>query len=160
MAKDRGKLPRVAWVLTLGALVTLGACGPRVRPDMPFPEEPVTRRERAPRPPQGGRQVVVGELCPRGAAGRPAVAPLLMRTTQWTDTPTELANAQRYIRKHAGRRALLAMKLLLTAVSLRAMILSGCAALVPGTHRAGARFGFWRAWHAMGALLAPRRAAA
>jgi hypothetical protein len=72
----------------------------------------------------------------------------------------QLANAQRYIRKHAGRRALVTMKLLLGAVSLRAMVLSGCAALVPGTHRAGARFGFWRAWHAMGALLAPRRAAA
>jgi len=93
MAKDRGKLPRVAWVLTLGALVTLGACGPRVRPDMPFPEEPVTRRERTPKPQQGGRQVVVGELCPQSAAGRPAVAPLLMRTTQWTDTATEIANA-------------------------------------------------------------------
>ena len=28
----------------------------------------------------GGRQVVVGEMCPQGAAGRPAVAPLMMRT--------------------------------------------------------------------------------
>src|SRR5512144_618715 len=90
MAKDRGKLPRVAWVL---ALVTAGACGPRVRPDMPFPEEPVARRERAPRPQSGGRQVMVGELCLKSAAGRPAVAPLLLRTTQWIDTPAELTNA-------------------------------------------------------------------
>ena len=93
MAKDRGKLLRVAWFLTLGTLVTLGACGPRVRPDMPFPEEGVTRRERAPKPQLGGRQVVVGELCPRGAAGRPAVAPLLMRTTQWIDAVAEVTGA-------------------------------------------------------------------
>jgi hypothetical protein len=90
MAKDRGKLPRVAWLLTL---VAQGACGPSVRPDRPFPEEPVMRRERAPAPQQAGRQIIVGELCPQGAAGRPAVAPLLMRTTQWTDTPAELTNA-------------------------------------------------------------------
>jgi len=90
MAKDRGKLPRVAWFL---ALVAQGACGPSVRPDKPFPEEPVMRRERVPRAQPSGRQVVVGELCPQGAAGRPAVAPLLMRTTQWTDTTTEITNA-------------------------------------------------------------------
>jgi hypothetical protein len=93
MAKDRGKLPRVAWVLAPGALVVLGACGPRVRPDAPFPEEAVTRRERAPTPQRAGRQVVVGELCLQSAAGRPAVAPLLMRTTQWTDAATEVTNA-------------------------------------------------------------------
>ena len=90
MAKDRGELPRVAWVL---ALVAQGACGPSVRPDKPFPEEPVMRRERVPPAQRSGRQVVVGELCPQGAAGRPAVAPLLMRTTQWTDTTTEVTNA-------------------------------------------------------------------
>jgi len=90
MAKDRGKLPRVAWAL---ALVALGACGPRVRPDMPFPEEPVARHERAPKPQELGRQVVVGELCPQSAAGRPAVAPLLMRTSQWIDTPAEVTGA-------------------------------------------------------------------
>jgi hypothetical protein len=90
MAKDRGKLPRVAWVFVLGAL---GACGPRVTPDRPFPEEAATPRQVAPVPLKGGRQVVVGELCPQGAAGRPAIAPLLMRTTQWTDTPADVASA-------------------------------------------------------------------
>jgi len=90
MAKDRGKLPRVAWVV---AVVTLQACRPSVRPDKPFPEEPVMRRERSPTPLKGGRQVVVGELCPRGAAGRPAVAPLLMRTTQWIDMVAEVTTA-------------------------------------------------------------------
>jgi hypothetical protein len=93
MAKDRGKLPRVAWFLAPCALTALGACGPRVRPDTPFPEEAVTRRERAPAQARGGRQVVVGELCLQSAAGRPAVAPLMMRTTQWTDTPAEVTGA-------------------------------------------------------------------
>jgi hypothetical protein len=36
---------------------------------------------------------MVGELCPKGAAGRPAIAPLLMRTTQWIDTQVEVTNA-------------------------------------------------------------------
>ena len=90
MAIDPGKLARVAWFLVLAAF---WACGPRVRPDTPFPEEPTVRRERSPAPLKTGRQVVVGELCLRGAAGRPAVAPLLERTMQWTDTPAELANA-------------------------------------------------------------------
>jgi hypothetical protein len=87
MAKDRGELARVAWVL---AVVTLQACGPTVRPDRPFPEEAVVRSERAPAALAGGRQVVVGELCPQGAAGRPAVAPLVMRATQWTDAVAEV----------------------------------------------------------------------
>lgn len=87
MANDRGRLPRVAWVL---ALIAAAACGPTVRPDKPFPDEPVARRERAPTPARGGRQVVVGELCPQSAAGRPAVAPLLLHTTQWIDTAAEV----------------------------------------------------------------------
>jgi hypothetical protein len=96
MAKDRGKQPRVAWflaVIALAGLGAVGACGPRVAPDKPFPEEAISRRERAPKPTRGGRQVVVGELCPQGAAGRPAVAPLLMRTTQWIDTVAEVTGA-------------------------------------------------------------------
>jgi len=35
----------------------------------------------------------VGELCPQGAAGRPAVAPLLIRTTQWLDAASEVTGA-------------------------------------------------------------------
>jgi hypothetical protein len=90
MAKDPGKLPRVAWFLALVAF----SCGPRPRPDTPFPEEGVTRRERAPVPAvHAGRQIVVGELCLQSAVGRPAVAPLIMRTTQWTDNVTEVDNA-------------------------------------------------------------------
>lgn len=90
MAKDPGRVPRVAWYL---AGVALSSCGPRVQPDRPFPEETVEHRERAPIPVKGGRQVLVGELCPQGAAGRPAIAPLMMRTTQWIDTPAEVTSA-------------------------------------------------------------------
>ncbi|HWU88235.1 MAG TPA: hypothetical protein VN253_13200, partial [Kofleriaceae bacterium] len=47
-----------------------------------------------PRPKAGvGRQVVVGEMCPQAAGGRPAVAPLVMRSGTWTDAAAELANA-------------------------------------------------------------------
>src|SRR3954466_14127245 len=89
MAKDRGRLPRVAWVF----VVVGHGCGPTVRPDMPFPEEAVVRKERAPAKAPPGRQVVVGEMCPRGADGRTAVAPLLVRTAQWSDTAAEVTGA-------------------------------------------------------------------
>ena len=32
-----------------------------------------------------GRQIMVGEMCPQGAGGRPAVTPLVMRGASWTD---------------------------------------------------------------------------
>jgi hypothetical protein len=94
MAKDRGRLPRVAWFLAVVAGSGASGCGPRVQPDRPFPEEAVVHRERAPGlVKSAGRQVVVGELCPQSAAGRPAVAPLLMHTTQWIDTANDLTGA-------------------------------------------------------------------
>jgi hypothetical protein len=40
----------------------------------------------------GGRQIVIGEMCPQAAAGRPAIAPLVMRMATWIDAPAELAN--------------------------------------------------------------------
>jgi hypothetical protein len=100
MAKDPGKLPRVAWFLcptprdfaSVLAVIALG-CGPRVAPDRPFPEETVAKPQRAPVASRGGRQVVVGEICPRGAAGRPAVAPLLMRTMAWSDAVADVTGA-------------------------------------------------------------------
>jgi hypothetical protein len=90
MAKDRGTPPRVARFF---AVIALTACGPKVQPDRPFPEEGVTHRERGPVAVRSGREVVVGELCPQAAAGRPAVAPLLIRTTQWLDAPGEVTGA-------------------------------------------------------------------
>ena len=86
MPTDRRALHRVAWLpLVVG-------CAPSFRPPEPPPEPgPVGKIER-PRPRStGGRQVVVGELCPQGAAGRPAIAPLIMRTVSWNDTPTEVS---------------------------------------------------------------------
>ena len=91
MAKDRGRLPRVAWVLA--GLASTSACGPRVQPEQPFPEETVVHRERAPARSRGGRQILVGELCLQSAAGRPAVAPLLLHTTQWIDAVGEVTGA-------------------------------------------------------------------
>ena len=87
MAKDRGSTPRVAWFL---GLIACSACGPRVQPEHPFPEETIEHRERPPARVSGSRQVIVGELCPQGAAGRPAIAPLLMHAGQWIDTAAEV----------------------------------------------------------------------
>jgi hypothetical protein len=87
MAFDRGALPRVAWML----LIT--ACGPAVKPPSPPAEpEPIAKAGRTPVH-VAGRQIVVGEMCPQGAGGRPAVAPLVMRTVQWTDNVGEVASA-------------------------------------------------------------------
>jgi hypothetical protein len=88
MAKDRGLSPRVAWVTSIA--VGIVACAPTVKPPSPPAEPgPVAKLER-PHGPPPGRQVVVGELCPQAAAGRPAVDPLIMRALQWTDTASEV----------------------------------------------------------------------
>ncbi|MDX2089037.1 MAG: hypothetical protein SFX73_14365 [Kofleriaceae bacterium] len=90
MATDRSAGYRVAW------LVLLAGCGPTVRPDGPAAEPGPVVNELAPktRPTTArGRQIVVGEMCPLGAGGRPAVAPLVMRTLQWSDVPSDLTNA-------------------------------------------------------------------
>ncbi len=87
MATDRGALQRVAWL----AFVT--ACAPSFKPPAPPPEPGPVGKLEPPRPHTGGeRQIVVGEMCPQGAAGRPAVAPLMMRTNSWDDTPLDLSN--------------------------------------------------------------------
>jgi hypothetical protein len=87
MARDRASAWRVAWVL-----IAMG-CGPRYRPPAPAAEPgPVAEAER-PRPRvTGGRQLVVGEMCPQVAAGRPAISPLVMRTGTWIDAQAELAS--------------------------------------------------------------------
>jgi hypothetical protein len=38
-----------------------------------------------------GRQIMVGEMCPQGAGGRPAVTPLVMRGASWTDAAADLS---------------------------------------------------------------------
>jgi hypothetical protein len=39
-----------------------------------------------------GREVMVGEMCPQGAGGRAAVAPLVMRTVSWSDNAQDVGN--------------------------------------------------------------------
>ena len=90
MALDLARLAGVAWI------VTSVACGPVVRPDKPDNEPaPGIRVEPLPSAKKNirGRQFVLGEMCPQGAAGRPAIMPLVMRTVSWTDKPEEVAAA-------------------------------------------------------------------
>jgi hypothetical protein len=69
------------------------ACGPTVKPASPPAEpEPITRTPRTGKVDPSGRRVVVGEMCPQGAGGRPAVAPLVMRGVGWTDAASEVAS--------------------------------------------------------------------
>jgi hypothetical protein len=86
MPIDRGARVVVAW------LAIFAGCGPTVAPPQPPAEPgPVVRQERfGPKPIKDGRQVMIGELCPQGAGGRPAVAPLVMRGVAWTDAATDL----------------------------------------------------------------------
>lgn len=87
MPRDRGRVPRVAW------LVTIAACAPTVKPPLPPPEPgPVARMEPAHPSVGPGRHVVVGEMCPQGAGGRPAVAPLVMRELSWSDNAQEIGS--------------------------------------------------------------------
>jgi hypothetical protein len=65
------------------------ACGPTVRPDGPAADDSV-----APPAPladtrvfASGRPMLLGEMCPEAAAGRPGVAPLLLRGIGWSDAP-------------------------------------------------------------------------
>jgi len=64
--------------------LALAACGPRVKPAMLEPDEPQPAVKPRAAPLSPGRGVLIGEMCPEGAAGRPAVAPLLMRGVGWT----------------------------------------------------------------------------
>ncbi len=85
MATDLLRLAGVAW------LVTASGCGPVVRPDQP-PREPgpVAKVERPRTTKAHGLELVLGEMCPQGAGGRPAVAPLMMRTVSWNDNQEEV----------------------------------------------------------------------
>jgi hypothetical protein len=93
MSSDRWLLLRVAWIAAMGA----GACTPYVMPKDPpaEPEGVVGPANHAPHAlvaPAAEHQVVVGEMCPQGAMGRPGVVPLVMRTFDWTDNATEVTS--------------------------------------------------------------------
>jgi hypothetical protein len=92
MASDRGRLPRVARIATIA---TITACAPSFKPPPAPPPQPgpVAKVEKSPARGGPARQVVVGEMCPQGAGGRPAVAPLIMRTVQWDDNPGDVGAA-------------------------------------------------------------------
>lgn len=69
------------------------ACGPAVRPDGPAadpgpvaPPTPTTTVGAS----GAGHPVIVGEMCPEAAAGRPGIAPLWIRGFQWSDNADEL----------------------------------------------------------------------
>jgi hypothetical protein len=78
--------------LRFGLCALLFACGPTVKPGSLRSEpEPITRTPRTGKVDPSGRRVVVGEMCPQGAGGRPAVAPLVMRGVGWTDNASDVA---------------------------------------------------------------------
>ena len=75
-------------------MIGAAGCPPTVSPPKP-PEDPgpVAKPDPGPggRPGVTGRQIVVGEMCPQGAAGRPAIAPLIMKTIDWSDRAEEVS---------------------------------------------------------------------
>ncbi|MBA3395098.1 MAG: hypothetical protein H0T89_20795 [Deltaproteobacteria bacterium] len=103
MANDPRRLAGVAWLVIVAHGIALGSalgialgigCGPTIRPDRPPPEPgPVAKIQPLHTTKVSGRQIVVGEMCPQGAGGRPAVAPLVMRTMGWSDDVAEVTNA-------------------------------------------------------------------
>jgi hypothetical protein len=87
MPFDRAASVRVASI----TLIACSACAPMVSPPAPPPEPtPGIIRHERPHPPPNARHVMLGEMCPQAAAGRPAIAPLAMRGVQWIDAPAEL----------------------------------------------------------------------
>jgi hypothetical protein len=89
MRLDRGTRVAVA------PLVLVLACGPAVRPDGPA-DEPAPPPAPPTKPRTGsvgpGRPVLVGEMCPEAAAGRPGIAPLFLRGVGWEDEPAGVSD--------------------------------------------------------------------
>lgn len=85
-------------VLPLGLLVCLSlgleACGGRINPPPGPGEQPnsggvtLRHRTRAQRP--AVREILLGEMCPKVAAGRPAVIPVFVRRVSWNHNAAEL----------------------------------------------------------------------
>lgn len=92
-------------------LVCLAACGPRVRPDWADEKDKPAVKVARVTPVAPGRGVLIGEMCPDGAGGRPGVAPLIVRGLSWSDDAHDVATQlERNARAFAvigldGRRA-------------------------------------------------------
>jgi hypothetical protein len=82
------------WCAALSVACFAAACGPKVEPNGPASEPPPIGKVQRASAGGPGRHVVVGEMCPQGAGGRPAVAGLVMRgSMQWTDTAADVGAA-------------------------------------------------------------------
>jgi hypothetical protein len=76
----------------IATIVVAGACGPTVKPPEPPAEPgPVHQGVKQIKVDPTGRSVMIGEMCPQGAGGRPAVSPLIMRGVGWNDSQAEVA---------------------------------------------------------------------
>ena len=64
---------------------------PQEPPPPPAEPESISKQVTNAKVDASGRRVLVGEMCPQGAGGRPAVAPLIMRGVSWIDTAAEVA---------------------------------------------------------------------
>jgi hypothetical protein len=88
MPLDRGTL------LAVAPYLLVMACGPAVRPEGPADDSvpPPVDKASGIRPIGPGRAVLVGEMCPEAAAGRPGIAPLFLRGVEWSDDPETIAD--------------------------------------------------------------------
>lgn len=81
------KATATLWIPSLLAFLS-SACGPRVAPAGPGPQpeggEAASASVRATATGKPAREIVVGEMCPRAADGRPAVKPLFVRSLTWS----------------------------------------------------------------------------
>ncbi|HTJ42139.1 MAG TPA: hypothetical protein VL463_08585 [Kofleriaceae bacterium] len=89
-------------------LFLLAACGPAVHPMTPAGPEvanAVAANAGASGPPAmhavAARRVLVGEMCPEGAAGRPGVTPMFVHGADWKD---EIADIEEPIAQSAVRQ--------------------------------------------------------
>jgi len=120
---------RAALLVLTGALGAVASgCGPRVAPQGPGPQPDGEARSgsgaqaaaagsgsgsaAADHQPALGREVLIGEMCPDGAAGGPGVAPLFVRGVDWSDAPADVSEplARNAVRQFAvlgldGKRA-------------------------------------------------------
>jgi len=89
---DPGRVTAVACATALAAAALLAACGPRVAAAGPG-NDPSQGPAKVGPPPAvaAGREVVLGEMCPEAASGRPAVSAVVARRAlSWSSEPDDL----------------------------------------------------------------------